>query len=53
MAQMIPHAMEEDNNSFGERQAFEALKKLPIHPKCWRKYLNYQEIIKSFCEILI
>ena len=29
MAQMIPQAMEEDNNSFGERQAFEALKKLP------------------------
>ncbi len=29
MAQMIPQTMEEDNNSFGERQVFEALKKLP------------------------
>ena len=29
MAQMIPNTMEEDNNSFGERQVFEALKKLP------------------------
>ncbi|MBQ6482358.1 MAG: NERD domain-containing protein [Anaerolineaceae bacterium] len=29
MAQMIPQMMEEDNNSFGERQVFEALKKLP------------------------
>ena len=28
MAQMIPQKMEEDNNSFGERQVFEALKKL-------------------------
>ena len=26
---MIPQTMEEDNNSFGERQVFEALKKLP------------------------
>ena len=29
MSQMIPKTMEEDNNSFGERQVFEALKKLP------------------------
>lgn len=29
MALMIPQTMEEDNNSFGERQVFEALKKLP------------------------
>lgn len=29
MAQMIPQTMEEDNNSFGERQVFEALRKLP------------------------
>ena len=29
MAQMIPETMEEDNNSYGERQVFEALKKLP------------------------
>lgn len=29
MAQMIPQEIEEDNNSFGERQVFEALKKLP------------------------
>ena len=29
MALMIPRNMEEDNNSFGERQVFEALKKLP------------------------
>ena len=29
MAQMIPFTMEEDNNSYGERQVFEALKKLP------------------------
>lgn len=29
MALMIPQIMEEDNNSFGERQVFEALKKLP------------------------
>lgn len=29
MAQMIPQTMEEDNNSFGERQVFEALQKLP------------------------
>ncbi len=28
MALMIPQTMEEDNNSFGERQVFEALKKL-------------------------
>ncbi len=29
MARMIPDEMEEDNGSYGERQAFEALKKLP------------------------
>lgn len=29
MARMIPCEMEEDNHSFGERQAFEALRKLP------------------------
>ena len=29
MAQMIPQTMEEDNDSFGERQVYEALKKLP------------------------
>ena len=29
MAQMIPQLIEEDNDSFGERQVFEALKKLP------------------------
>lgn len=29
MSKMIPQTMEEDNNSFGERQVFEALKKLP------------------------
>lgn len=29
MSQMIPKTMEEDNNSFGERQVFEVLKKLP------------------------
>lgn len=29
MALMIPQTMEEDNNSFGERQVFDALKKLP------------------------
>lgn len=29
MAQMIPQTMEEENNSFGERQVFETLKKLP------------------------
>ncbi len=29
MALMIPQTIEEDNNSFGERQVFEALKKLP------------------------
>lgn len=29
MALMIPQTMEEDNNSFGERQVFEALKRLP------------------------
>ena len=29
MAQMIPEIMEEDNNSFGEKQVFESLKKLP------------------------
>lgn len=29
MATMIPRVMEEDNNSFGERQVFEALMKLP------------------------
>ncbi len=29
MSRMIPQTMEDDNNSFGERQVFEALKKLP------------------------
>ncbi len=29
MAKMIPSKMEEDHDSFGERQVFEALKKLP------------------------
>lgn len=29
MAQMIPHIIEDDNNSYGERKVFNALKKLP------------------------
>lgn len=42
MAQMIPQTMEDDNNSFGEKQVFEALKKLPdeytvFHSVRWNK----------------
>ena len=45
MAHMVPHEMEADNNSFGEKQVFNALKNLSdeytvFHSVRWNEVLR-------------
>ncbi len=46
MAHMVPHEMEADNNSFGEKQVFDALKKLPDEYTVFHS-VRWNEVIRS------
>ena len=58
MAHMIPQTMEEDNNSFGEKQVFEALKKLPdeytvFHSVRWNDRNEKNTVVYGECDFTI